>query len=100
VLITRLPSALNSGGAPNVGEKAGEAASSAGQAVGDSAITGTIKAKLVAAGIIGTNVDTVNGAVTLKGRVDNAQEKALAEKLAKETENVKSVKNELAIEKK
>jgi hyperosmotically inducible periplasmic protein len=90
----------NSGGATNVGEKAGEAASSAGQAVGDSAITGKIKTKLVAVGIIGTNVDTVNGAVTLKGRVDNAQEKALAEKLAKETENVKSVKNELAIEKK
>jgi osmotically-inducible protein OsmY len=32
--------------------------------------------------------------------LDNAQEKVLAEKLAKETENVKSVKNELTIEKK
>lgn len=87
-------------GASNAGEKAGEAASAAGQAVGDAGTTAKIKAKFLAAGIIGTNVDTVNGAVTLKGQVDDAKEKALAEKIAKETEDVKSVKNELVIEKK
>jgi hyperosmotically inducible periplasmic protein len=90
----------NSLGATNAGEKMGEAAHAAGQAVGDAGTTAKIKAKLIAAGIIGTNVDTVNGAVTLKGHVDNAKEKALAEKIAKETEDVKSVKNELAIEEK
>lgn len=90
----------NSLGATNVGEKTGDAASSTGQAMGDSVTTGKIKAKFIAAGIIGTDVDTVNGAVTLKGHVDNANEKAMAEKIAKETEDVKSVKNELVIEKK
>jgi osmotically-inducible protein OsmY len=90
----------NSLGASNAAEKAGEAASAAGQTVGDAGTTAKIKAKLIAAGIIGTNVDTVNGAVTLMGHVDDAKEKALAEKIAKETEDVKSVKNQLVIEKK
>ncbi len=90
----------NSVGATNAGQKASEAAHTAGEAVGDAGITAKIKAKFLAAGIIGTNVDTVNGQVTLKGHVDDAKEKALAEKIAKETEDVKSVKNELVIEKK
>ncbi|MBI1763108.1 MAG: BON domain-containing protein [Acidobacteria bacterium] len=90
----------NSLGASNAGEKAGEAVSEAEQMVGDAGTTAKIKAKFIAAGIIGTNVDTVNGAVTLRGHVDNAKEKALAEMLAKETEDVKRVKNELVIEKK
>lgn len=82
------------------GQKAGEIAGAAGQTVGDAGTTAKIKAKFLASGIVGTNVDTVNGVVTLTGHVDDAKEKALAEKLAKETEDVKSVKNQLVIEKK
>lgn len=43
------------------------------------------------------NVDTVNGAVTLKGTVKSASGKARAEALAKRTDGVKSVSNTLAI---
>jgi hyperosmotically inducible periplasmic protein len=87
-------------GATNAGEKAGEAASTAGEAVGDAAITAKIKAQYIAAGIIGTDVDTVNGQVTIKGSVDDAAEKANAEKIAKATDGVKGVKNQLTVEKK
>lgn len=43
------------------------------------------------------NVDVVNDVVTLKGTVGTAAEKASAEKVAKEIEGVKSVKNELKV---
>jgi len=43
------------------------------------------------------NVDVLDGAVTLRGEVDTAEGKAEAEKLAKETDGVKSVKNELKV---
>ncbi|HYX29275.1 MAG TPA: BON domain-containing protein [Pyrinomonadaceae bacterium] len=43
------------------------------------------------------NVDVVEGAVTLRGQVDTADAKAEAERLAKDTDGVKSVKNELKV---
>jgi|SRR5437016_5469073 len=43
------------------------------------------------------NVDVVNNAVTLRGTVDTAEARAEAERVAKETDGVKSVKNELKI---
>jgi hypothetical protein len=43
------------------------------------------------------NVDVVDGAVTLRGQVDTAEGKTEAERLAKDTDGVKSVKNELKI---
>jgi len=43
------------------------------------------------------NVDVVDGAVTLRGQVDTAEGKAEAERLAKDTDGVKSVKNELKV---
>ena len=43
------------------------------------------------------NVDVVDGAVTLRGQVDKAEGKAEAERLAKDTDGVKSVKNELKV---
>jgi len=43
------------------------------------------------------NVDVVEGAVTLRGQVDTAEGKTEAERLAKETDGVKSVKNELKV---
>jgi len=43
------------------------------------------------------NVDVVNNVVTLRGTVDTAEAKAEAERVAKETDGVKQVKNELKI---
>jgi len=43
------------------------------------------------------NVDVVEGVVTLRGQVDTADAKAEAERVAKETDGVKSVKNELKV---
>jgi hyperosmotically inducible periplasmic protein len=46
------------------------------------------------------NVDSNNGVVTLKGRVDTADAKKKAGDIAKKVDGVKSVKNELKVEKK
>jgi hypothetical protein len=43
------------------------------------------------------NVDVENGVVTLSGSVDNAEQKAKAETIAKSVEGVKSVKNLLKV---
>jgi osmotically-inducible protein OsmY len=43
------------------------------------------------------NVDVVNNAVTLRGTVDTAEAKAEAERVAKETDGVKTVTNQLKI---
>ncbi len=43
------------------------------------------------------NVDVVDGAVTLRGQVDTAAAKTEAERLAKETDGVKKVMNQLKV---
>ncbi|HXI61319.1 MAG TPA: BON domain-containing protein [Pyrinomonadaceae bacterium] len=43
------------------------------------------------------NVDVVDGAVTLRGDVDTAEAKAEAERVAKETDGVKKVTNQLKV---
>ena len=43
------------------------------------------------------NVDVVQNAVTLRGTVDTAEEKAAAEKVAKETDGVTKVVNQLKV---
>jgi osmotically-inducible protein OsmY len=43
------------------------------------------------------NVDVVEGAVTLRGNVDTAEAKAEAERVAKETDGVKKVTNQLKV---
>ena len=72
----------------------------AGGTSNDTLILTGIKSKYVANGIIGTNVDVNNGEVTITGEVDNAQEKARAEEIARQTSGVKSVKNQLTIKRK
>ena len=90
------PNAL---GATNVGEKAGEKAKEIGETVNDAAILTKVKAKIVADGITGTNIDVTNGEVLLKGEVADAAKKARAEEIAKNTAGVKSVKNQLTVKK-
>lgn len=43
------------------------------------------------------NVDVLDGAVTLRGTVDTAEAKTEAERMAKETEGVKKVTNQLKV---
>src|SRR5258708_15023988 len=43
------------------------------------------------------NVDVVNNAVTLRGNLESAEEKAKAERIAKETEGVQKVTNQLKV---
>lgn len=43
------------------------------------------------------NVDVLNNAVTLRGTVDTAEEKAEAQRMAKETEGVTKVTNQLKV---
>ncbi|HSB10740.1 MAG TPA: BON domain-containing protein [Blastocatellia bacterium] len=89
----------NSLGASNVREKAGEAAKKVGESISDAAILATLKTKLLADGITGTNVDVENGDVVLKGQVDDSKEKAKAEEIARKTAGVKEVRNELTVKK-
>jgi len=88
-------------------EKAREArerAKQAGDTIGETLDDAWIHTKIVAQLIADTNtperkinVDVVNNVVTLRGTVDTAQAKAAAEKIAKETEGVKSVTNQLKV---
>ena len=70
---------------------------SAGPALNDAAITTRIKAKLLADKITGTTVDTTDGVVSLTGAVASDEQRAVAEKHARETDGVKSVKNDLVV---
>jgi hyperosmotically inducible periplasmic protein len=67
-------------------------------------LTGKVKSALAsdagAKTMTNINVDSNNGVVTLKGRVDTADAKKKAGEIAKKVEGVKSVKNELKVEKK
>jgi hyperosmotically inducible protein len=89
----------NSRSATNLGDKSGEAVKGVGETLSDAAILATLKAKLVADGITGTDVDVTRGEVILKGQVENASEKTKAETIAKNTAGVKDVKNQLTVKK-
>src|SRR5262245_8184062 len=73
-----------------------------GQYIDDSTITASVKAKLVgekAANLTRIEVDTTNQVVTLNGIVESADQKAKAEQLTRQVGGVKSVKNNLQVEK-
>ena len=83
-----------------------ERATNSGEKVGSSLDDSWIHAKIVSK-LIGNpdtperkiNVDVVNNVVTLRGTVDSNDEKTEAERVAKDTEGVKSVKNMLKVNK-
>jgi hyperosmotically inducible protein len=80
--------------------KADESARGAGATLGDAGITTAVKAKLLAdTTVSGLNidVDTTEAVVTLKGEVHSAVEKRRAMEIARETDGVKSVKDQLKI---
>jgi hyperosmotically inducible protein len=76
---------------------------SAGRNLDDATITASVKSKLVAdkaSNLTRVDVDTNNGTVYLNGTVDSTEQKAKAEQLAWQAQGVKSVVNNLQIQKK
>ena len=70
------------------------------EVLSDAAITAKVKAKLIADPEINPfhiDVDTVDGIVTLNGKVASADIKAEAEKLANHTDGVKKVNNVIQV---
>ncbi|HVL02029.1 MAG TPA: BON domain-containing protein [Dongiaceae bacterium] len=71
-----------------------------GEVIDDASINAEVKSKLLWSkhtdGLT-TNVDTKNGKVTLRGTANNSEAKALAGRLAINTEGVRSVDNQLVI---
>jgi osmotically-inducible protein OsmY len=87
--------------APNDAKGAGSLSK---QDVSDATITTKVKSALAAdvglKTVTGINVDTdAGGVVTLKGKVDTADQKKRAEMVAKKVGGVKSVKNQLTVTK-
>ena len=74
----------------------------AGERIDDAAISTSVRAKLAgdrAANLTRINVDTVNGVVSLTGVVETPEDRARAERLARDVDGVQRVANNLQIEK-
>ncbi len=74
---------------------------SAGENIDDGTITASVKSKLVAdkaSNMTRVNVDTNNATVYLNGTVETPEQKARAEQLAWQVKGVKSVVNNLQIQ--
>ncbi|HSG39409.1 MAG TPA: BON domain-containing protein, partial [Thermoanaerobaculia bacterium] len=66
----------------------------------DAGVTAKVKARLMADPEVNAfhiDVDTIDGRVTLSGKVTNDEQKAEAEKLARRTEGVREVVNRLQV---
>ena len=88
---------------PTAEERAGNRREVSKSAAG-AALTTKVKTALASDAGIKTmtniDVDSEDGVVTLKGKVDSADAKKKAEDIAKKVDGVKRVKNELKVEKK
>ena len=72
----------------------------AGSYVDDAAITTAIKAKFVEDKIVSAgsiSVETLNGTVQLSGFANSAEEKNKAEQIARNSRNVRSVRNDIVV---
>lgn len=71
-----------------------------GDVIDDSTITTKIKAKYAgdpAVSAMALNVETLKGVVQLSGFAKNAEEKAMAERLARDTKGVVDVRNNIVV---
>ena len=71
-----------------------------GSYVDDAGITTLVKSRMAESKLVSAtsiSVETLNGTVMLSGFAKSATEKAAAESIARGVNNVKSVKNEIAI---
>ncbi|MGH7339403.1 MAG: BON domain-containing protein [Candidatus Rokuibacteriota bacterium] len=87
-------------GARDLGDRAGDAANRTGAAVSDAAVTAAVKAKLLADGTVrGLNidVDTRAGVVVLNGTVSSRAEADRAVMLARNTDGVDNVVDNLKV---
>ncbi len=76
---------------------------SAGTSIDDATITASVKSRLVAekaANLTRVDVDTNNGTVYLNGTVESPEQRSRAEQLAWQAKGVKSVVNNLQVQKK
>jgi hyperosmotically inducible protein len=99
VLVLAPPAVPTSG----VADQVKETARDAGQLVGDAGITTAVKTKMLADATVSglkIDVDTTDGVVSLTGDVASTVEKRRALEIARETDGVKSVKDQLKIVKK
>jgi len=87
-------------GANKAGSAAAQAADRAGELLSDAGLTAKIKSKIAlddTVKALDIDVDTVDGVVTLSGRVGSEAEKQRALQLARETRGVRSVNDRLAV---
>jgi len=87
-------------GAQQMGQGVKNAAGQAGQAVSDSAITTKVKGQLAAKQGLSSfdiHVETTNGVVKLTGTVDSAEQRTMAGNVARGTDGVKGVDNEIKV---
>jgi osmotically-inducible protein OsmY len=87
-------------GANKVSAAASAAAERGGELLGDASVTARIKSKFAldeSVRALAIDVDTVNGVVTLSGRVDSEAARHRAVQLAKETSGVTSVQDKLQV---
>lgn len=81
-------------------QDAGEASAQIQQQISDATVTASIKTALALnehVNAFDINIDTSSGVVTLRGEVETTGEKNLAGKIARATDNVKDVKNEITV---
>ncbi len=72
----------------------------AGSYVDDAAITTAVKAKFVEDKVVSAgsiSVETLSGTVQLAGFATSAEEKAKAEQIARNSRNVKAVRNDIVV---
>jgi osmotically-inducible protein OsmY len=72
----------------------------AAEVVADATLTARLKAKLAASADLNpfaVEVNTLHGVVSLAGRVETAEQKALAERIARATSGVREVENLLEV---
>jgi osmotically-inducible protein OsmY len=78
----------------------GRAGDRIADATSDATVTMKIQAKYASDEVVKSrdiDVDTTNGVVTIKGQVDSRRERDAAEQIARSTEGVKRVVNELTV---
>ncbi len=78
-----------------------EGMSETGAAIDDATITTKVKSSIIAEpnlDALDINVNTAGGAVTLLGTVESSEQRVRAEEIARSTEGVKSVDNQLDIQ--
>ncbi len=101
IVLTTAGGAMAQSTTQEVKDKTKSAAAKTEEVIDDSAITTSIKTKLLAdkkTSAIDIGVETTNGVVTLSGKVTSSAERAEALKIAKRNKGVKHVVDKMTLE--